>query len=105
MCCIRIRFNFITVLILILLKAFVVYIIIKIISEIKKISAVIISIDRNDIQLKEQARYLWNDIQLEKITVKHLVSRESKHDYRPEINYFYFFIKVKKWKSILTILI
>lgn len=95
-CCIQIKFNFITVLILVVLTAFIVYFIIKIISEIKKISAVIISIDGKGIQVKEHARYLWNDIQLEKITVKHLVSRESKHDYRPEMNYLYFFHKNEK---------
>ena len=95
-CCIRIKFNLITVLILVVLTAFVLYFIIKIISEIKKISAVIISIDGKGIQVKEHARYLWNDIQLEKITVKHLVSRESKHDYRPEMNYLYFFHKKEK---------
>ncbi|WP_294233174.1 hypothetical protein [uncultured Chryseobacterium sp.] len=95
-CCIRPKFNFITVLILVLLTAFIVYFIIKIISEIKKISAVIISIDGKGIQVKEHARYLWNDIQLEKITVKRLVSRESKYDYRPEMNYLYFFHKGEK---------
>jgi hypothetical protein len=95
-CCVRPKFNFITLLILMVLTAFIVYLIIKIISEIKKISAVIISVDGKGIQIKEQARYLWNDIQLEKITVKHLVSRESKHDYRPEMNYLYFFHKSEK---------
>ncbi|WP_294304458.1 hypothetical protein [uncultured Chryseobacterium sp.] len=95
-CCIRPKFNFITVLILLVLTAFIVYFITKIISEIKKISAVIISINGKGIQVKERDRYLWNDIQLEKITVKHLVSRESKHDYRPEMNYLYFFHKSEK---------
>ncbi|KAA0130625.1 hypothetical protein FY557_00010 [Chryseobacterium sp. SN22] len=79
-----------TVLILVLLTAFIVYFIIKI------ISATIISIDGKGIQVRECIRYLWNDIQLEKITVKHLVSWESKHDYRPEMNYLYFFHKGEK---------
>ncbi|MCD1117714.1 hypothetical protein [Chryseobacterium turcicum] len=50
-----------------------------------------ISINKNGIQIKDNPRYLWNEIQLEKIISKHLVSRESKHDYKPEINYLYFF--------------
>lgn len=95
-CCIRPKLNFITVLILLVLTAFIVYFIIKIISEIKKISAIMISIDGKGIQVNEHARYLWNDIQLEKITVKRLMSRESKHDYRPEMNYLYFFHKDEK---------
>lgn len=94
--CIIIKFNFITVLILILLMAFIIYFIIKIFSEIKRIPAVIISIDTKGIQVKERPRYLWKDIQLEKIIVKRLVGRESRHDYRPEMNYLYFFHEGEK---------
>ncbi|PTT69350.1 hypothetical protein, partial [Chryseobacterium sp. HMWF001] len=43
------------------------------------------------IQIENNPTCLWNEIQLEKIIVKRLVSRESKHDYKPEINYLYFF--------------
>lgn len=71
--------------------AFNAYFIIKIFNEIKKISKVVISINGKGIQIKDHPRYLWKDIQLEKIIVKRLVSRESKHDYKPEINYLYFF--------------
>jgi hypothetical protein len=89
--CIIMKFNFITMFIVALLTAFTIYFIVKIILEIKKISKVIISINGKGIQIKDHSRYLWNDIQLEKIIVKRLVSRESKHDYRPEVNYLYFF--------------
>lgn len=83
--------NFASIFVLILLIGFTGYFIVKIILEIKKISKVIISINRKGIQIKDQPIYVWNEIQLEKITSKHLVSRESKHDYKPEINYLYFF--------------
>ncbi|MFL9832878.1 hypothetical protein [Chryseobacterium terrae] len=83
--------NFASILVLILLIGFTGYFIVKIVLEIKKMSKIIISINRKGIQIKDNPRYLWNDIQLEKITSKHLVSRESKHDYKPEINYLYFF--------------
>ncbi len=49
-----------------------------------------------EFQIKNNSRYLWNEIQLEKIIVKRLVSRESKHDYKPEVNYLYFFHNDKK---------
>lgn len=74
-----------------LVIAFIAYFIVKIFKEIKKISKIVISIDGKGIQIKDNPRYLWKDIQLEKIIVKRLVSRESKHDYKPEINYLYFF--------------
>lgn len=83
--------NFASIFVLILLIGFAGYFIVKIILEIKKISKVMISINKKGIQIKDNPRYPWNEIQLEKITSKHLVSRESKHDYKPEINYLYFF--------------
>ena len=89
--CIIVKFNFITILALILLAAFTIYFIIKIVLEIKKLSHIVISITGKGIQIKNNPQYLWKDIQLEKIIVKRLVSRESKHDYRPEVNYLYFF--------------
>ncbi|WP_344831278.1 hypothetical protein [Chryseobacterium ginsenosidimutans] len=89
--CIIIKFNFMSIFVVVLLSAFTIYFIIKIILEIKKISKIIISINGKGIQIKDNPRYLWGEIQLEKIIVKHLVSRESKHDYKPEINYLYFF--------------
>lgn len=85
------KLNFITVFIVALLAVFTIYFIVKGILEIKKISKVMISINGKGIQVKDNPRYLWNEIQLEKIIVKRLVSRESKHDYKPEINYLYFF--------------
>ncbi|UZT97826.1 hypothetical protein ODZ84_22080 [Chryseobacterium fluminis] len=89
--CIIMKFNFITIFIVALLAAFTIYFIVKIILEIKKTSKIIISIDRKGIQIKNNPMYFWNEIQLEKIIVKRLVSRESKHDYKPEVNYLYFF--------------
>lgn len=89
--CIMIKFNFITMFIMALSTAFTIYFIIKVVLEIKKISKIMISINGKGIQLKDNPRYLWNEIQLEKIIVKRLVSRESKHDYQPEVNYLYFF--------------
>lgn len=86
-----IKMNFVVIFVLTLLIAFTGYFIVKIVLEIKKISKVMISINKNGIQIKDNPRYLWNEIQLEKIISKHLVSRESKHDYKPEINYLYFF--------------
>ena len=83
--------NFASIFVLILLIGFTGYFIVKIVLEIKKISKVMISINRKGIQIKDQPIYVWDEIQLEKITSKHLVSRESKHDYKPEINYLYFF--------------
>lgn len=83
--------NFASIFVLILLIGFAGYFIVKIVLEIKKISKVMISINKKGIQIKDNPRYPWNEIQLEKITSKHLVSRESKHDYKPEINYLYFF--------------
>lgn len=79
------------IIILALVIAFTAYFIVKIFNEIKKISKVIIAISGKGIQIKDNPTYLWKDIQLEKIIVKRLVSRESKHDYKPEINYLYFF--------------
>ena len=76
---------------MILLAAFTIYFIIKIVLEVKKLSHIVISITGKGIQIKNNPQYLWKDIQLEKIIVKRLVSRESKHDYRPEVNYLYFF--------------
>ncbi|MET3538333.1 hypothetical protein [Chryseobacterium limigenitum] len=89
--CIIMKFNFMTMFIVALLTAFTIYFIVKIILEIKKISKIMISINGKGIQVKDNPRYLWNEIQLEKIIVKRLVSRESKHDYKPEVNYLYFF--------------
>ncbi|SHF43844.1 hypothetical protein [Chryseobacterium vrystaatense] len=89
--CIIIKFNFITMLIVTLLAALTMYLIVKVILEIKKISKAMISINGKGIQIKDNPIYVWNDIQLEKIIVKRLVSRESKHDYKPEVNYLYFF--------------
>ena len=89
--CIIIKFNFISMFVVALLSAFTIYFIVKIVLEIKKISKTIISINGKGIQIKDNPRYVWNEIQLEKIIVKRLVSRESKHDYRPEVNYLYFF--------------
>ncbi|AZA60343.1 hypothetical protein [Chryseobacterium indoltheticum] len=86
-----IKLNFVTIFVLIVLIGFTGYFILKIVLEIKKISKIMISINRKGIQIKDNPRYFWNEIQLEKITSKHLVSRESKHDYKPEINYLYFF--------------
>lgn len=86
-----IKLNFAAIFVLILLIGFTSYFILKIVLEIKKISKIMISINRKGIQIKDNPRYFWNEIQLEKITSKHLVSRESKHDYKPEINYLYFF--------------
>ncbi len=83
--------NFASIFVLILLIGFTGYFIVKIVLEIKKISKVMISINRKGIQIKDQPIYVWDEIQLEKITSKHLVSRESKRDYKPEINYLYFF--------------
>ena len=85
-----------SIIILAIVIAFTAYFIVKIFNEIKKISKVIISINGKGIQIKDHPKYLWKDIQLEKIIVKRLVSRESKHDYKPEINYLYFFHNDKK---------
>lgn len=89
--CIIIKFNFMTMFILTLLATFIIYFIVKIILEIKKISKIMIYINGKGIQIEDNPIYLWNEIQLEKIIVKHLISRESKHDYKPEVNYLYFF--------------
>lgn len=70
--CIIMKFNFMTVFIVALLAAFTIYFIIKVILEIKKISKVMISINGKGIQVKDNPRYLWNGIQLEKIIVKRL---------------------------------
>lgn len=86
-----IKLNFAAIFVLILSIGFTGYFILKIVLEIKKISKIMISINRKGIQIKDNPRYFWNEIHLEKITSKHLVSRESKHDYKPEINYLYFF--------------
>lgn len=86
-----IKLNFISIFVLALLAAFTVYFIVKIILEVKKISKIMISVNGKGIQMEDNPRYLWNEIQLEKIIAKRLVSRESKHDYKPEINYLYFF--------------
>jgi len=94
--CIIMKSDFMTMLILTFLAAFTIYFIVKIILEIKKISKVMISINGKGIQMKDNPRYLWKDIQLEKIIVKRLVSRESKHDYQPEVNYLYFFHNKEK---------
>ncbi|WP_435525083.1 hypothetical protein [Chryseobacterium indoltheticum] len=83
--------NFASIFILILLIGFTGYFIVKIVLEIKKISKIMISINKKGIQIEDLPIYIWSEIQLEKITSKHLVSRESKHDYKPEINYLYFF--------------
>lgn len=88
---IKIKMNFITIFVLVLVIAFTGYFIAKILFEIKKISKVMISVNGKGIQIENNPTYLWNDIQLEKIIVKRLVSRESKHDYKPEVNYLYFF--------------
>ncbi|MEC3876854.1 hypothetical protein [Chryseobacterium salviniae] len=80
-----------SIIILALVITFTAYFIVKIFNEIKKISKVIIAINRKGIKIKDNPTYLWKDIQLEKIIVKRLISRESKHDYKPEINYLYFF--------------
>lgn len=87
----KFKFNGTAIFVLFILLGFTGYFIFKIISEIKKTSQMIISINGKGIQIKNNARYLWNEIQLEKIIVKRLVSRESKHDYKPEVNYLYFF--------------
>lgn len=86
-----IKLNFAAIFVLILLIGFTGYFITKIVLEIKKISKIMISINRKGIQIKDNPRYIWSEIQLEKITSKHLVSREPKNDYKPEINYLYFF--------------
>lgn len=88
---IKFKFNGTVVFEVCILIGFTGYFIFKIVSEIKKMSQIVISINGKGIQIKNNTRYLWNEIQLEKIIVKRLVSRESKHDYRPEINYLYFF--------------
>lgn len=87
----KFKLNATAIVALIILSAFTGYFIFKIITEIKKISQIIISINDKGIQIKNNPIYSWNDIQLEKITVKRLVSRESRHDYQPESNYLYFF--------------
>lgn len=87
----KFKFNVAAIFMLGILLGFTGYFIFKIISEVKKISQIIISINKKGIQVKNNTRYLWSEIQLEKIIVKRLVSRESKHDYKPEINYLYFF--------------
>ena len=87
----KLKFNETVLVVLIILLGFIGYFIFKIISQVRKISEIMISINGKGIQIKNNARYLWNEIQLEKIIVKRLVSRESKHDYKPEINYLYFF--------------
>jgi len=82
--------NFITISVIVLITALTIYFAVKIFFEIKNISKIMISIDERGIQLFDNERYLWNEIQLEKIITKRLVGRESKHDYKPEINYLYF---------------
>lgn len=87
----KFNFNGTVIFVLFILLGFIGYYIFKIISQVRKISEIMISINGKGIQIKNNTRHLWNDIQLEKIIVKRLVSRESKHDYKPEINYLYFF--------------
>ncbi|UTX48735.1 hypothetical protein [Chryseobacterium sp. MA9] len=87
----KFKFNGTAIFVLFILLGFTGYFVFKIVSEIKKISQIIISINGKGIQVKNNSRYLWSEIQLEKIIVKRLVSRESKHDYKPEVNYLYFF--------------
>ncbi|MCJ7935553.1 MAG: hypothetical protein MUW56_18495 [Chryseobacterium sp.] len=77
----KFKFNGTAIFVLLILLGFTDYFIFKIISEVKKISQIIISINGKGIPIKNNTRYLWNEIQLEKIIVKRLVSRESKHDY------------------------
>ncbi|WP_079241184.1 hypothetical protein [Chryseobacterium indologenes] len=87
----KFKFNGTAIFVLFVLLGFTGYFIFKIISEVKKISQILISINGKGIQINDNTRYLWHEIQLEKIIVKRLVSRESKHDYKPEVNYLYFF--------------
>ncbi|WP_431609061.1 hypothetical protein [Chryseobacterium sp. 'Rf worker isolate 10'] len=87
----KFKFNGTAIFVLLILLGSTGYFIFKIISEVKKLSQIIISINGKGIRIKNNSRYLWNEIQLEKIIVKRLVSRESKHDYKPEVNYLYFF--------------
>lgn len=63
-----IKLNFAAIFVLILLIGFTSYFILKIVLEIKKISKIMISINRKGIQIKDNPRYFWNEIQLEKIT-------------------------------------
>lgn len=87
----KFKFNGTAILVLLILLGFTGYFVFKIISEVKKISQIMISINGKGIQIKNNPRYLWSEIQLEKIIVKRLVSREPKNDYKPEVNYLYFF--------------
>lgn len=86
-----IKFNFASILILTIISGFTIFFIIKVILAIKIIPKVMISINDKGIQLKDQPRFLWSEIQLEKIISKHLKNPDSKHDYKAEINYLYFF--------------
>ncbi|MGH1516335.1 hypothetical protein [Chryseobacterium sp. JK1] len=87
----KFKFNGTAMFVLFILLGLTGYFIFKIISEVKNMSQIIISINGKGIQIKNNPRYLWNEIQLEKIIAKRLVSREPKNDYKPEINYLYFF--------------
>ena len=84
------EFNLFIIFVIVLFSGAAFYFIIKIISEIKNMSKNMISINEKGIQLIDNERYLWDEIQLEKIITKRLVAHESKHDYKPEINYLYF---------------
>lgn len=86
-----IKFNFITIAILLLTAGLIFYFARKIVKEIKNISKVMVSVNGKGIRVEDNPICLWKDIQLEKIITKRIVSRESKHGYQPEVNYLYFF--------------
>ncbi|MCS3869144.1 hypothetical protein J3D55_002060 [Chryseobacterium ginsenosidimutans] len=54
-------------------------------------SKIIISINEKGIKIKSNPRYLWSEIQLEKITVKHTNNPDSRQQPVIESNYLYFF--------------
>lgn len=71
--------------------AFITFSCIMVIKDIRKISDVIISISNEGIRLNKNPRIKWSEIEQEKIITKYFKNIDSRHQYRQEVNYLYFY--------------
>ncbi|WP_300346803.1 hypothetical protein [Chryseobacterium sp.] len=58
--------------------------------EIRKMNSIVIQINKKGIQTYKRALMNWDDIENEKIISRTFTAKESKHDFKNEINYLFF---------------
>ncbi|MCU7616113.1 hypothetical protein NZ698_02785 [Chryseobacterium sp. PBS4-4] len=76
--------------------AAIVFSLIMIFLEIKKMNSIAINISGKGVQMSKKSLMNWNDIENEKIISRTFSSKESRHDFKSIVNYLQFYYKSEK---------